>query len=190
MKITGKIRWLLVGVFCLIALAGPQTLLAQEEKRTDLFVRDRLSGPALPPVPFEPNFVLTLSLGNSYNELKAGKDNRLFLEIRNIGDTTITGIRLSSQGPEGWTIEFNPVEIDSLSGGNFQTVDLIVRPDSKVTKGGYNVTVIAEANEIRKTEAIWLNVVEPAFLWVWVGAIIVVAVIAAFITIFVRSSRR
>lgn len=169
MSITGKLQWLLVCLLSLMAIMPPRPIFAQGEK-TDL--------------------ILMLSPINYQNDLKVGVDNKLFLEVRNIGNTTITRIRLSSQVPEGWVVEFMPAEIASLSAGNLQTVDLIVKPDSKATKGGYNITIIAEANEIRKAETIWLNLKTPASFWIWIGAIIVAVVIALFIFIFVRFNRQ
>ncbi len=169
MKIISKFRWQLLGIVGVIAIILPRPLLAQGEK-TDL--------------------TLTLSPIGYYNELKVGEENKLFLEVRNTGNTTITHIRLSSQGPKDWIIEFNPGEIASLTAGNFQTVDLIVKPDSKATKGGYNITLIAEANEVRRAETVWLNVKSSSSLWLWIGAIIGTVVVAIFVFIFVHFGRR
>ena len=138
---------------------------------------------------------LTLALfpRNNDNEVKVGEDNRLFLEVRNTGTKAVTSVRLSSEKPEGWLIEFKPAEIAYLAAGSVQTVDLIVRPDSRTTKGGYSITLIAdfiaEANEIRKVESIWLTVKTASF-WIWVGGIIGAVVVAVFIYIFIRFNRQ
>jgi uncharacterized membrane protein len=168
MKINSKVCWLFLLIAGLVTILLPRTTLAQEGK-IDL--------------------TLTLFPGDYNNEVKVGEDNRLFLEIRNNGTKAVTRIRLSSDKPEGWTIEFRPGEIDYLGAGSVQTVDLIIRPDSKATKGGYTVTIIAEANEIRKVESIWLRV-ESASLWPWVGAIVAAIVVAAFIIIYIRFGRQ
>ena len=136
------------------------------------------------------DLTLTLFPRDYYNEVKVGEDNRLFLEVRNTGNTTITRIRLSSQGPEGWVVEFKPGEIDYLGAGSVQTVDLIIKPDSKATKGGYNVTLIAEANEMRKAETIWLNIKASSSFWLWVGIGIGAVVVAGFVFIFWRFGRQ
>jgi uncharacterized membrane protein len=168
MKINSKVCWLFLLIAGLVTILLPRTTLAQEGK-IDL--------------------TLTLFPGDYNNEVKVGEDNRLFLEIRNNGTKAVTRIRLSSDKPEGWTIEFRPGEIDYLGAGSVQTVDLIIRPDSKATKGGYTVTIIAEANEIRKVESIWLRV-ESASFWPWVGAIVAAIVVAAFIIIYIRFGRQ
>jgi uncharacterized membrane protein len=168
MKVNSKVCWLFLLIAGLVTILLPRTTLAQEGK-IDL--------------------TLTLFPGDYNNEVKVGEDKRLFLEIRNNGTKAVTRIRLSSDKPEGWTIEFRPGEIDYLGAGSVQTVDLIIRPDSKATKGGYTVTIIAEANEIRKVESIWLRV-ESASLWPWVGAIVAAIVVAAFIIIYIRFGRQ
>ena len=169
MRIVGKLCWLLLCAVGLMAILLPRPLLAQEEK-TDL--------------------TLTLFPRDYYNEVKVGEDNGLFLEVRNIGNTTITRIRLSSQEPEGWVVEFKPGEIDYLDAGSVQTVDLIINPDSKATKGGYTVTLIAGASEIRKVESIRLNVKTSSSFWLWIGAIIGAVAAAGFVFIFVRFGRQ
>ncbi len=168
MRIASKFRWLLLCAVVLMAILLPQPLLAQKEK-TDL--------------------TLTVFPRDYNNEVKVGEDNKLFLEIRNNGTIAVTRIRLSADKPEGWTIEFKPGEIDYLGAGSVQTVDLIIRPDSKATKGGYTVTIIAEANEIRKVTNVWLTVKSSSF-WLWLGVTVGAIVVAVFVFIFVRLSRQ
>ena len=168
MKINSKVCWLFLLIAGLVTILLPRTTLAQEGK-IDL--------------------TLTLFPGDYNNEVKVGEDNRLFLEIRNNGTKAVTRIRLSSDKPEGWTIEFRPGEIDYLGAGSVQTVDLIIRPDSKATKGGYTVTIIAEANEIRKVTNVWLTVKSSSF-WLWLGVTVGAVVVAVFVFIFMRLGRQ
>lgn len=127
--------------------------------------------------------------GKHYNEVTAGKDNAIFLEVRNTGNRSITNIKLSADKPEGWAIEFRPAKIDYLGPGSLQTVDVNIKPSGKTAKGEYRVTFVAEANEIRKVENFWVRV-EAASSWLWVGAIVAAMVVAAFVVIFVRSGRQ
>ena len=138
-------------------------------------------------------FGLTLSLRNSqynYNiEAMAGQDNRFFLEVRNTGNRPITNIRLSSDEPEGWTIEIKPAEINSLSSGVIETVDVNIRPVGKATKEGYRVPFIAQANETRKVETFWVTV-KPAQFWIWVWIVAGVVVVAGFVLVYLRFGRQ
>jgi len=168
MKIKGKVCWLFLLIVGLVTILLPRLTLAQEGK-IDL--------------------VLRLVSGRFNNEVTAGKDNTFFLEIRNTGSRDITNIRLSSEKPEGWVIEFKPETIDYLAPGTLQTVDVNIKPDGKTAKGEYRVIFIAEANEIRKVESIWLRV-ESASFWPWVGAIVGAIVVAAFIIVYIRFGRQ
>ncbi len=133
---------------------------------------------------------LSLVADGYYNKVTAGKDNIFFLEIRNTGDKAITNIRLSSIKPEGWVIDFKPGNIDYLGPGNFQTVDVNIKPPDKTTEDRYKVTLIAESNEIRKVLGIQTTVEAPKDYWLWIGGIILLVVIAGFIVVFMRFGRQ
>lgn len=133
--------------------------------------------------------VLTILPSNFSNKVKVGEDNRLFLEVRNNSWKEISQIRLSSEQPAGWLVEFNPDEISSLDARGVQSVDLVVRTDSRATKGNYQVTVIAQANETRSVIEVFLTIETSASLWIWIGASIGVVLIGVFVFIFVRSGR-
>jgi len=132
---------------------------------------------------------LALLPGYYYNEVTAGKDNTLFLEVRNIGSQTITNIILSSDEPGGWVIEFSPAEIGNLSPGAFWTVDVNIKPALEASRGEYRITLIAEADDIRRVETTWVTVKTASF-WPWVGAGIALVVIAIFVFIFLRLGRQ
>ncbi|GAJ18726.1 unnamed protein product, partial [marine sediment metagenome] len=79
--------------------------------------------------------------GPNYSRLEAGKDNILFLEIRNTGNKPITDIRLSSVKPEGWVIDFKPAKIDCLVPGSLQTIEVNVKPPKKAAGRRYYLTI-------------------------------------------------
>ncbi|TET25649.1 MAG: hypothetical protein E3J67_03435, partial [Dehalococcoidia bacterium] len=121
-------------------------------------------------------------------EATAGKDNIFFLEINNIGSKAITDIKLSSDKPEGWVIDFKPREIDYLGPGRIQTVDVNIQPPGNAARGEHEVNFIAEANEIRKVEKFWVTV-KPA-LWLWVGVGVALVVVVGFVLIYMRFGRQ
>ena len=123
------------------------------------------------------------------NEVTVGEDNIFFLEIRNIGNEAITDIRLLSDGPEDWIIELEPDKLDYLGAGHLQTVDVNIRPAERAERGNYRITLIAEAEEIRRVEIMWVEVGTSPF-WLWIGGIILAVVIAGFIIVFWRLNRR
>ena len=172
MKIKSKAcRLFLLVAFLMTVLLLPQPSLAQER---------------------EVDLTLTLLSGrySYYHEATAGKDNIFYLEIRNTGSKAITDIRLSSAKPEGWVIDFELEEIDYLGPGSLRIVDINIKPAPKAAKGEYRVPLIAEVNEILKVEIYPWVTVKAASFWPWIGAGIVLVVVAGFIFIFMRFGRQ
>ena len=96
---------------------------------------------------------------------------------------------LSSIKREGWVVDFKPGKIDYLGPGNFQTVDLNIRPPDRTDEGWYEVTLIAESDEIRKVLGIRTTVEAPKGYWLWIGGILLLVVVAGFIIVFLRFGR-
>jgi len=126
----------------------------------------------------------------SDNEIKAGEDQKFFLEVRNTGTELITGIKLSSEAPTGWTIEIKPAEINSLGAGSAQRVDVNIRPVGKATKERQEVAFIAQAIEIQNVKSSFFITVKPAQVWIWVWIAVGAAVVAGFVLIFLKFARQ
>ena len=157
----------LIAIFSAFSFLAPPPVMAQE--RTDLFLNV---------VPF-----------GYYVDARAGEDNRFFLEIRNAGTTAVTDVKLSSDQPEGWTVEFEPSELDILGPGSLQTVDINIRPPDGALRGEHQISLIATGNEIRKVQTLTVDV-ELASYWVWVGVGVALVIVAVFVVVFVRVGRR
>lgn len=123
-----------------------------------------------------------------YGKTQAGKDNRFFLEVRNTGNTAINNIRLSSEPPEGWIVEFKQTEIDKLAPGQSKTIDVNIRPRRDFSnQGSRSFSIIAEADEIRRAQIV--SVQAPRGAWIWVGIAVATVVVAAAVVVFVRLNR-
>lgn len=173
-KINSKACWLFLFMALLMTtLLLPQPALAQE-RQIDLTLR--------------------LFSRGSYNEVIAGKANSFYLEISNIGNKAITDIKLSSDKPDGWVIDFTTGKIDYLGPGSLQTIDVNIKPPENVSGGEYGVNIIAEANETRKVEKFWVTVkttsVKTTSVWLWIGVGVVLAAIIAFVFIYRRFGRQ
>ena len=170
MKISRKVCWLLLLAASLTTILLPHPTLAQKERA---------------------GLTLWLHDGRYPCETSPGQDNAFFLEVRNTGTLSITNIMLTSEKPEGWTIEFKPTQINYLSPGSVQTVYVNIKPsgNGKPTKADYKVTLIAEANEIRTVQTVSITV-KPAPFWIWIWAILGVVMVAGFVFIFMRFGRQ
>jgi uncharacterized membrane protein len=141
-----------------------------------------------PPKPLQPDLTLRVVYDN-FSSLKAGEQRTLFLEVGNAGDKALTGVRLSAEAPEGWTVTFNPSSIDSLAPGALQTVDILLKAPDNTSRGDYNIAVIGQTNEMRRVTSIYLSVESSSLFWVWIGAGIGALLIAGFVAIFLRFGR-
>ena len=126
----------------------------------------------------------------SGNEIKAGEDNTFLLEVRNTGTELITDIRLSSEAPEGWTIEIKPLEISSLSSGSSSRVDVNIKPVGKATKEQQEVTFIAQSTEIQNVKTTFFLTVKPAQVWIWVWIAAGVVIVFGFVLVYLRFGKQ
>ena len=139
-------------------------------------------------------FGLTLWLhdgqNNYNNEIRAGENNKIFLDVRNTGTKPITNIKLSVEVPQGWTIEINPAEISSLNAGSLNTVDVSIKPVGKATKAGQQVTFTAQSTEVTNVKSSFFVTVNPAPFWIWVWIAAGVVVVTGFVLIYMRFGRQ
>ncbi len=123
------------------------------------------------------------------DEVRAGQKNDFLLEINNIGNKVVTDVRFSSDKAEGWVIDFNPLQIESLPPAALRTVNVTISPPSKATKEATQIVIIAEANETRQIESVIVTV-KPAQIWIWVWIIAGVVVIIGFGLVYMRFGRQ
>jgi uncharacterized membrane protein len=119
----------------------------------------------------------------------SGKDNFYSIVIQNTGSDTLENIKFSSIKPEGWNIDFSPEQIDELSAGSLQTIDVNIKPAAKAIAGDYQITLAADTSRVTESFKVRVTVQTPS-IWGWVGIGIILVVIAGVVFIFMRFSRR
>jgi len=131
----------------------------------------------------------TPTSGRYDTKVTAGKDNHFALQLKNTGSAAIEKITLTSSGPEGWRIKFNPSDIDKLEAGLTKDIDLIITPPEKTIAGDYMLTL--NVNSENSSPKIELRVtVQTPTIWGWVGIGIIVVVIIGIGVIFAKLGRR
>ena len=123
-------------------------------------------------------------------EITAGEENHLSLIVFNTGQAVIDEIAFVSSKPAGWSIKFNPDEVESLEPGLAREVDVVIKPPRKTIAGDYAITMstISSGMAVRRIE-LRLTVLTPT-VWGWVAILIVLAVIAGLGVMFRRLGRR
>ncbi len=159
---------LLLAALGLLALVPNSSVLAQD-KKDGLILRD--------------------VTGGYNNEVMPGEIKTFFIEVENESNISTNDIRFTSDTPKEWMVEFKPASIDALNAGSYQTLEVSITAPRNVQKGNYSVTVIADSSIGRRVTGIYLRVENGTNLWMWVGCILGVIVIALFIFIFIRFSK-
>ena len=166
MRIRNIFGWVLLLTVGIMAVLAPPAVSAQTPK---------------------PGLDLTLNIVyDNFNNLKAGEQRTVFLEVANYGTRELTDIRLSSESPEEWTVEITPDAIDALSPDGVQTVEITLRAPEDTRKGPYNIAIIAQTEGIRRVTSIYLQVESGSLFWVWVAIGMAALLIAGFVFIFMR----
>jgi uncharacterized membrane protein len=135
--------------------------------------------------------LLMMPTTERYNtEAKSGKDNYFSIELGNLGTAPVENIKFSPTKPEGWTIDFNPEEIERLDALSDQTIDVNIKPPLDTIAGDYEIKLRATGTQATTEELKIRVTVESPTIWGWVGVGIIALVIAGLIAIFMRFSRR
>jgi uncharacterized membrane protein len=133
---------------------------------------------------------LTLRNTSGFNSIVVpGESSAFFFEVANDSNRPAGNIRFTSDSPKEWVVGFKPGSIDNLSAGTFQTVQVTVTPPKSAGRGDYSVTIIADSDVGRRVIGIYVRVEQGANLWMWVGGILGVVVIAVSILIYRRFGR-
>jgi uncharacterized membrane protein len=120
---------------------------------------------------------------------QAGKDNYFTLAVANSGTGAIENVSLSTNKPKGWTVELSLTNITSVAAGDYQTVEMNIKPPADAIAGDYELIVRASGTQASDSVEIRVTV-KTSSLWGWVGIGIIVLVIAGLAVIFMRFSRR
>lgn len=140
-------------------------------------------------IPASYTLYLTSSDGILSTTAQAGEDNYFTLAVANSGTGDIDSISLSTNKPKGWAVELSPTNIASVTAGNFQTVEMNIKPPPEAISGDYEIIVRASGTQASDNVEIRVSV-KTSSLWGWVGIGIIVLVIAGLAVIFMRFSRR
>jgi len=140
------------------------------------------------------NLELETSTGRLNAEATAGQDNYCSIVITNTGSGDLENITFESEikgRPSGWSVSFDPDEIESLPVGGLREVEVDIKPARKTISGDYMVTISSEPESKYAFDSIDIRVtVLTPTIWGWVGVGIVVLVIAGLAWMFIRLGRR
>lgn len=127
-------------------------------------------------------------------KVTAGQDNFFSYKVKNTGTAALDKINFSNSvrgGPSGWSVTFDPKNIDSLPVNGERDVQVNIKPPEKTIAGDYEITIrsATESNNASDKLDIRITVLTPT-VWGWVGIAIVIIVVIGLIAMFWRLGRR
>ncbi len=132
---------------------------------------------------------LSTKTGKLSTDITSGKDNHYKLILTNNSSTSVENISFTSTEPEGWQVDFDKKEIESIEAGEEEEIDVTINPPEKTIAGDYMLTFTASSEN--STDDIEIRVtVETPTIWGIVGIGIIVIVIVGVAIIFTRLGRR
>jgi uncharacterized membrane protein len=137
---------------------------------------------------------LETSQGLLNTNVTVGKDNYFSYKVKNTGTAALDKVNFSQSvrgGPSGWSITFDPKNIDSLPVNSERDIQINIKPPEKTIAGDYEINLKAstESNNASDKLDIRVTVLTPT-IWGWVGIGIVVLVVIGLVAMFWRLGRR
>ena len=118
-----------------------------------------------------------------------GKGANMSFYVKNNGSAAQNGIKFLTFKPENWKVEFSPEKIDMLPPAELKQVEMTITPADQALVGDYSVGVNVEGEKSTKNMEFRVTV-RSSTAWGWIGMIIIVAVVAGLVFLFVRMGRR
>src|SRR4030043_222614 len=134
------------------------------------------------------------STGRLNTTATAGEHSNFPISVTNTGSADLQKVNFSSAitgKPAGWSITFDPQNLDVLPVGAKREVQVNIKPAQKTIAGDYMVAISANPESGYAFDPIGVRVtVLTPTTWGWVGIGIVVLVIAGLVVMFMRLGRR
>jgi uncharacterized membrane protein len=123
------------------------------------------------------NLSVTAPDGRLSGEAYAGQTTPFKVLIQNGGTAPVRGVELSASSPSGWSVTFEPAQIDEIAPDGQVEVTANVQPAAQAVAGDYMVTVTARPQEGTSKSVDFRITVLTSTLWGVVGiGLIAVAV--------------
>jgi uncharacterized membrane protein len=97
---------------------------------------------------------------------------------------------MSATKPSGWSIEFDPKEIDEIPAGDQAEVTAKIRPAAKAVAGDYMVTIRASAEGGTSDSTDFRITVLTSTLWGVVGIALIAVAVGVVALAVLRFGRR
>lgn len=138
----------------------------------------------------EADLTVTAPEGRLSGRAYAGDETPLKIIVRNNGSAPARAVELSSTEPAGWSVRFEPEQIDEIPAGEQVEVTARIRPADKAIAGDYMVTVRARPEDSASKSADFRITVLTSTLWGVVGIALIAVAVGVVAVAVLRFGRR
>jgi len=143
------------------------------------------------------DFKVETDTGLLNTKATAGKESHLTIVVSNTGTANLDKVMFSSSKPSGigdeqWNVTFTPDKLEGLKPLEEQEVDVTIKPPAKTITGDYMITLRTNSDPLTSSSPeLKIRVtMETSTKWGWIGAGIIVAVIAGLVLSFRKLGRK
>ena len=128
--------------------------------------------------------------GRLSDQIYSGRDTPIKVDLVNNGTSSARGIQLSSSAPTGWSVKFDPAQIDEVAAGQQVEVTAHIVPADKAIAGDYVLTISAQSADGVSKSADFRITVLTSTLWGIVGIALIAIAVGVVAIAVVRFGRR
>lgn len=133
---------------------------------------------------------LTTPDGRLSGDAYIGKDTSYSLLLTNSGSAPARNITLSASQPSGWSVEFDPKQVDELPAGQSLPITAKVKPADQAVAGDYVVSFSAHPQDGATQTADFRITVLTSTVWGFVGVVLIALALSIVGLAVVRFGRR
>jgi uncharacterized membrane protein len=128
--------------------------------------------------------------GRLSGQAYVGRDSSLKVDVSNTGSAPALGVEMSSTSPSGWTVSFDPKQIDEIPAGQQVEVNATIHPSDQSVAGDYMVTVNAKSTDGSTQSADFRITVLTSTLWGVAGIGLIAVALGVVALAVMRFGRR
>lgn len=138
----------------------------------------------------QPELKITAPDGRLSGRAYAGQETPLKIIVQNTGTAPARAVEFSASEPSGWSVQFEPKQINEIAANTQVEVTAKIRPADKAVAGDYMVTLRASPKDSASASADFRITVLTSTLWGLVGLALIAVAVGVVAVAVLRFGRR
>lgn len=138
----------------------------------------------------ESSLTLTTPDERLSGDAEIGAETLLKLVLQNTGSAAARAVKLSASSPSGWSVQFEPEQIDVLEPAQQAEITVRMKPSDKAIAGDYEVTFRAQPQDGSSESVQYRVTVRTSTLWGIAGVVLIAVAVGVVGLAVMRFGRR